>query len=142
MNSRDIQPFHTSEDYARALAVLQQNVPVTREYLFGIIGETATGRTVFFPSSFRKGYFDALLPLSSRPYYVFDLLIIGKLSDDTWVFPPSYNDGLQTGINDLKFAILAEGQKRLYRKLEEMEAQLKDLQEKPSKLSEDKEEKD
>lgn len=137
-----MQPLHANEDCERAIAVLRQNVPITNEYLFGIIGQTRNGRTVLFPDSFNKGYYDSLLPPSRRPYYVLDLVIIGELSDGTWVFPPSYNDGLQTSINDLKFAILAEGQKRLYRKLEEMEALLKDLQEKPSKLSENKEEKD
>ena len=88
----------------------------------------------------------------------FLFLLIGLLSDGNWVFLPSYRDGINDAKNELKFAILAEGQRRIlednkranseldkqritadeYRKeKDEMQRQLKEIQDRLSKIEHD-----
>ncbi len=110
-----------TEDYERALARLRQTSPITSRQLAGLVGQTQNGNAIFIPGSYERGYSDSLRPISQRPYYVVNFGIIGQLSDGRWVFPPSYDSGLNQGSTDLKFAILAEGQRRLVRQIAEFE---------------------
>lgn len=110
------------EDYRNAIARLREASPITNKQWLGLVGETMEGDTIFIPGSYEKGYSDSLLPPTQRPHYTWNLLIIGQLSDGTLVFPPSYDSGRSRGINDLKFAVLAEGERRLARKNQELEA--------------------
>ena len=133
-------------DLARAVINLQQQPPVSQKYMFGLVGQTTNGRTVPFPSSYEKGYFDALLPPSNRPVYILNLIIIGQLSNGSWVFPPSYDAGVQGGLQALKFAVLAEGERRLFNEMHSLrnshaseiamfEARIKELEAKLNSLT-------
>jgi chromosome segregation ATPase len=61
------------------------------------------------------------------------LLLVGLLSDGSWVFLPSYRDGINDAKNELKFAILAEGQRKIFednkRSNSDLEKQHKELEE-------------
>jgi hypothetical protein len=110
------------EDYENALAKIRNTKPVIRKQMLGLIGNGCDGSLIFIPGSYEKGYSDSLRRPGERPSYILNLGLIGKLSDGTWVFPPSYDAGLANGTNDLKFAILAEGEKRLMNQAQEFEA--------------------
>ena len=62
-----------------------------------------------------------------------DFLLVGLLSDGNWVFLPSYIDGINDAKNELKFAILAEVQRRIFednkRSNDEIGKQHKELEE-------------
>jgi hypothetical protein len=115
----NVQP--NSEDYERALARLRETPPVVSRHVLGLFGQTTNGSAVFIPDSYQRGYRDSLIPPGQRPHYVTNLGVIGQLSNGKWVFPPSYDHGLNQGSNDLKFAILAEGQRRLMQQIRELE---------------------
>jgi len=83
-----------------------------------LVGTTKYGQTVFFPDSYLKGYRNVLN--RNELWIRLDLFVIGQLSDGSWGFLPSYREGMTDGKNELRFAILAEGQRRLF---EEVEAQ-------------------
>src|SRR5580692_8451651 len=110
------------EDYNKALAELLGKSPVVGKQMLGLVGQKSSGGMVFFPGSYEKGYGDSLLPVMQRPYYTLNLGILGQLSDGSIVFPPSYDEGRNQGSNDMKFAILAEGEKRLFRQQQAFEA--------------------
>jgi len=116
----NVQP--NTDEFERALARVRATSPVASKHILGLVGQTPDGRAVFIPGSYEKGYQDSLLPPTQRPHYLTNLGIIGQLSNGIWVFPPSYNDGLSQGMNDLKFAILAEGQRRLIQQIRELES--------------------
>jgi len=77
--------------------------------------------------------------------------LIGQLSNRTWIFMPSYDRGLALGNerqNNLKFAILAEGERRLFQEVQsqrqsqaQLEAQLGDALAKIKELQEQNESK-
>lgn len=123
-------PSIVDDDYHRALAFLRSNSPITEEIFFRLVGRTINGGFVFLPQSYRKGYRDSLLPDGERPHYILNLVIIGQLTDGTLVFPPSYDEGLKAGLNDLRFAILAEGEKRLFQETHKLSRDNKELQKK------------
>ena len=109
------------DDYSRAIVELQGKSPVASKRMLGLVGEKSNGGLVFFPGSLEKGYRDYLLPVAQRPHYTLNLGIIGQLSDGSLVFPPSYDEGRNQGSNDMKFAILAEGERRLLRQQQEQQ---------------------
>ncbi len=115
-----LQP--SGEDYERALARLRETSPIASKQIFGLVGQTPNGNAIFIPGSYEKGYFDSLMPPAQRPRYTTNLGIIGQLSDERWVFPPSYDRGLDQGTSDLKFAILAEAERRLISQMQDLEA--------------------
>ena len=123
-----------SSDYDHALQNLRRVNPIASEQFLGLTGTTRDGRFVFVPSSYRMGYQNATLPAAQRPNYTLNLGIIGQLSDGHWVFPPTYDAGLRDGSNDLRFAVLAEGEKRLFdenqglhQEIEELRSKIQDL---------------
>jgi len=87
--------------------------PVTYHYYFNLImGRTKEGNVCYFPESYRKGYQDFL---DGRKLLVeLELLAMGQSSSGDWVFLPSYFQGVDAARNELKFALLAEGQRRLF----------------------------
>lgn len=113
---------------------LREVSPIASRQLLGLVGQTQDGSTVFLPGSYEKGYADSLLPPGLRPYYTWNLLVIGQLSDGTFVFPPSYESGRNHGRNDLRFAILAEGEKRLARDNQDLRNNLDQLRDEISRL--------
>lgn len=115
-----LQPY--SEDYEKALATLRQSPAIVSKQLLGIVGQTPDGNTIFIPGSYEKGFADALVPQAQRRQYVMNLGVIGQLSDGQWVFPPSYDRGLRQGTDELRFAVLAEGERRLMRQVQELES--------------------
>jgi hypothetical protein len=87
--------------------------PVT--YLFHsnpLIGKTKEGSLCYFPESYRKGYHDFLD--GQKLLIELELFAIGQSSDGIWVFLPSYFQGVDAARNELKFSLLAEGQRRLF----------------------------
>jgi hypothetical protein len=134
----------TPEDYNNAISKLRATLPVANKEWLGLIGRTSNGETIFLPGSYEKGYTDSLLPSSQRPDYAWNLLFIGQLSDGSIVFPPSYDNGRSHGMNDLRFALLAEGEIRLARETHQIKddlaranATLAKLQEELSRLKAD-----
>jgi hypothetical protein len=76
------------------------------------MGKTKEGNVCYFPESYRKGYQDFL---DGRKLLIeLELLAIGQSSGGDWVFLPSYFQGIEAARNELKFALLAEGQRRLF----------------------------
>ena len=126
------------DDYNNALAKLRQKSPIVHKQFLDLLGQTSEGNTVFLPGSYEKGYRNSLFPTEQRPYYVLNLGIIGQLSDGTWVFPPSYDNGLNRGSNDLRFSVLAEGELRLMHRSQELEAALARMQEEVNRLKKEK----
>jgi hypothetical protein len=113
--------------YRQVIAYLRESSPIVEERLGGLVGQTSNRKVIFVPGSYRKGYFDSLLPSGERPQYTFNLGIVGQLSDGTWVFPPSYDSGLAEGSDNLRFAVLAEGEKRLFERNRTLQSQQDEL---------------
>jgi hypothetical protein len=128
-----LAPTHP-EDYRNAIAKLSEVSPIASKQYLGLVGQTQDGNMVFIPGSYEKGYADSLLPPGLRPYYTWNLLVVGQLSDGTFVFPPSYESGLNHGRNDLRFAILAEGEKRLARENQDLWNSLDQLRDEIARL--------
>lgn len=87
--------------------------PVTYHYYFNpFMGKTKEGSVCYFPESYREGYQDFL---DGRKLLIeLELLAIGQSSSGEWVFLPSYFQGADAAKNELRFALLAEGQRRLF----------------------------
>jgi hypothetical protein len=113
--------------YRQVVTYLRESSPVIQESLLGLVGQTSSGKIIFIPGSYRKGYLDSLRPSGERPQYTVNLGIVGQLSDGTWVFPPSYDGGLVDGSNSLRFAVLAEGEKRLFEQNRTLQSQQDEL---------------
>ena len=66
----------------------------------------------YFPESYRKGYQDFL---DGRKLLLeLEMLAVGQTSGGDWVFLPSYFQGVDAAKNELRFALLAESQRRLF----------------------------
>ncbi|MGA7370575.1 MAG: hypothetical protein WBX01_15715 [Nitrososphaeraceae archaeon] len=87
--------------------------PITYHYYFNFfLGKTKEGTICYFPESYRKGYKDFL---DGRKLLIeLELFAIGQSTGGDWVFLPSYFQGVDAARNELKFALLAEGQRRLF----------------------------
>ena len=135
MNENRLLPLTQRREYLERVSSIRVHNPVPSDFL-GMAGYSDNGQLVLIPGSFREGYRDALTPPSQRRYLTVNLFIIGWLSDGTMVFPPSYWRGFNYGVrqaNEVKFAVLAEGERRLFEdnqelgwKLERTETQLKE----------------
>ena len=92
---------------------LKKMNPITYHYYFNpSMGKTKEGSVCYFPESYREGYQDFL---DGRKLLIeLELLAIGQTSGGDWVFLPSYFQGIDAARNELKFALLAEGQRRLF----------------------------
>lgn len=92
---------------------LKKMNPITYHYYFNpFMGKTKEGSVCYFPESYREGYQDFL---DGRKLLIeLELLAIGQSSGGDWVFLPSYFQGIDAARNELKFALLAEGQRRLF----------------------------
>jgi len=87
--------------------------PIAYHYYFNLfMGKTKEGTLCYFPESYRKGYQDFL---DGRKLLIeLELFAIGQSSGGDWVFLPSYFQGVNAARNELKFALLGEGQRRLF----------------------------
>jgi hypothetical protein len=86
--------------------------PVTYHYYSNpLLGKTKEGNLCYFPESYRKGYHDFLD--GQKLLIELELFAIGQSTDGIWVFLPSYFQGVDAARNELKFALLAEDQRRL-----------------------------
>lgn len=87
--------------------------PIAYHYYFNLfMGKTKEGTVCYFPDSYRKGYQDFL---DGRNLLIeLELFAIGQSTNGDWVFLPSYYQGVDTARNELKFALLAEGQRRFF----------------------------
>lgn len=87
--------------------------PIAYHYYFNLfMGKTKEGTVCYFPDSYRKGYQDFL---DGRKLLIeLELFAVGQSANGDWVFLPSYYQGVDAARNELKFALLAEGQRRLF----------------------------
>ena len=87
--------------------------PIAYHYYFNLfMGKTKEGTLCYFPESYKKGYQDFL---DGRKMLIeLELFAIGQSSGGDWVFLPSYFQGVNAARNELKFALLGEGQRRLF----------------------------
>jgi hypothetical protein len=87
--------------------------PISYHYFFNFfIGKTKDGHICYFPESYRKGYLDFLDDKDLR--IGLELYAMGQTSTGEWVYLPSYFQGVYAAKNELRFALLAEGQRRLF----------------------------
>jgi hypothetical protein len=107
-------PTHISHPEQQVIIKSLKDVdPISYHYYFNFfIGKTRDGYICYYPESFRKGYLDFLddKELSLE----LELYAIGQTSTGEWVYLPSYFQGVYAAKNDLRFALLAEGQRRLF----------------------------
>ena len=105
--------IYSSPDYTNAVAKLYDIDPISKGSNFFFGRKKDDGQIIYFPESYRIGYKNFLNGNQVWVRMDFLFLLIGLLSDGNWVFLPSYRDGINDAKNELKFAILAEGQRRI-----------------------------
>jgi hypothetical protein len=87
--------------------------PIVYQYYFNIfLGKTKEGSVCYFPDSYRKGYQDFLD--GQKLVLELELFAVGQSENGDWVFLPSYLQGVNAARNELKIALLAEMQRRLF----------------------------
>ena len=106
--------IYSSPDYTNAVAKLYDIDPISKGSNFFFGRKKDDGQIIYFPESYRIGYKNFLNGNQVWVQMDFLFLLIGLLSDGNWVFLPSYRDGINDAKNQLKFAILAEGQRRIF----------------------------
>lgn len=125
--------IYSSSDYTNAVAKLYDIDPISKGSNFFFARKKDDGQIIYFPESYRIGYKNFLNGNQVWVQMDFLFLLIGQLSDGNWVFLPSYRDGINDAKNQLKFAILAEGQRRIFednkRANSELDKQHKELEE-------------
>ena len=125
--------IYSSPDYTNAVAKLYDIDPISKGSNFFFGRKKDDGQIIYFPESYRIGYKNFLNGNQVWVRMDFLFLLIGLLSDGNWVFLPSYRDGINDAKNELKFAILAEGQRRIFednkRANNELDKQHKQLEE-------------
>ena len=125
--------IYSSPDYTNAVAKLYDIDPISKGSNFFFGRKKDDGQIIYFPESYRIGYKNFLDGNQVWVQMDFLFLLIGLLSDGNWVFLPSYRDGINDAKNELKFAILAEGQRRIFednkRANSELDKQHKELEE-------------
>lgn len=125
--------IYSSSDYTNAVAKLYDIDPISKGSNFFFARKKDDGQIIYFPESYRIGYKNFLNGNQVWVQMDFLFLLIGLLSDGNWVFLPSYRDGINDAKNQLKFAILAEGQRRIFednkRANSELDKQHKELEE-------------
>jgi hypothetical protein len=105
--------IYSSTDYTNAVEKLYNIDPIAKGSNFFFGRKKDDGQIIYFPESYRIGYKNFLN--QNQVWVQMDfLLVVGLLSDGNWVFLPSYRDGINDAKNELKFAILAEGQRRIF----------------------------
>ena len=125
--------IYSSPDYTNAVAKLYDIDPISKGSNFFFGRKKDDGQIIYFPESYRIGYKNFLNGNQVWVQMDFLFLLIGQLSDGNWVFLPSYRDGINDAKNQLKFAILAEGQRTIFednkRANSELDKQRKELEE-------------
>lgn len=132
-----LSPTERQEYLSRVQALYQQNIVPTRGFL-NLYGYTESNEFVLAPDSYAVGYRHGLNPYAPHPTITLNLFgLFGQLTDKTWIFLPSYTRGFSYGQskqNDLKFAILAEGERRLFQANADAQKNIHDLTKKVSEL--------
>jgi hypothetical protein len=92
---------------------LKNTDPIMYHYYFNLfVGKTKEGTICYFPESYKKGYQDFLD--GQKLLIELESFAMGQSSSGDWVFLPSYFQGVDAARNELKFVLLAEGQRRLF----------------------------
>jgi hypothetical protein len=125
--------IYSLPDYTNAVAKLYDIDPISKGSNFYFGRKKDDGQIIYFPESYRIGYKNFLNGNQVWIKMDFLFLFISLLSDGNWVFLPSYRDGINDARNELKFAMLAEGQRRIFednkRANNELDKQHKELEE-------------
>jgi hypothetical protein len=103
--------YYSTDQQNDVKAALKDIDPILPGYTF-FVGRTKYRRIIYFPQSYKIGFRNFLE--GNPPRIQIDLSTIGQLSNGQWVFLPSYIDGINDAENEFKFALLAEGQRRLF----------------------------
>jgi hypothetical protein len=104
--------IYSSSDYTNAVEKLYNIDPIAKGSNFFFGRKKDDGQIIYFPESYRIAYKNFLN--QNQVWVQMDFLLVGLLSDGNWVFLPSYIDGINDAKNELKFAILAEVQRRVF----------------------------
>ena len=130
---KDVNDIYSSPDYTNVVAKLYDIDPISKGSNFFFGRKKDDGQIIYFPESYRIGYKNFLNGNQVWVQMNFPFLLLGLLSDGNWVFLPSYRDGMNDAKNELKFATLAEGQRRTFednkRANSELDKQHKELEE-------------
>jgi hypothetical protein len=103
--------YYSTDQQNDIKAALKDIDPILPGSTF-FIGRTKYRRIIYFPQSYKIGFRNFL---DGNPLRIqIDLFTTGQLSNGQWVFLPSYIDGINDAENEFKFALLAEGQSRLF----------------------------
>jgi hypothetical protein len=103
--------YYSTDQQNDIKAALKDIDPILPGSTF-FIGRTKYRRIIYFPQSYKIGFRNFL---DGNPLRIqIDLFTTGQLSNGQWVFLPSYIDGINDAENEFKFALLAEGQRRLF----------------------------
>ena len=125
--------IYSSPDYTNAVAKLYDIDHISKGSNYFLGRKKDDGQIIYFPESYTIGYKNFLNGSQVWVQMDFLFLLTGLLSDGNWVFLPSYRDGINDAKNELKFAILAEGQRRIFednrRANSELDKQHKELEE-------------
>ena len=130
---KDGSDIYSSPDYTNAVAKLYDIDHISKGSNYFLGRKKNDGQIIYFPESYTIGYKNFLNGNQVWVQMDFLFLLTGLLSDGNWVFLPSYRDGINDAKNELKFAILAEGQRRIFednkRANSELDKQHKELEE-------------
>ena len=130
---KDASDIYSSPDYTNAVAKLYDIDHISKGSNYFLGRKKDDGQIIYFPESYTIGYKNFLNGSQVWVQMDFLFLLTGLLSDGNWVFLPSYRDGINDAKNELKFAILAEGQRRIFednrRANSELDKQHKELEE-------------
>jgi hypothetical protein len=112
---------YTQDDYQKALTKLRQVSPIQPGH-GKLNGYSQDGQLVWFPGSYLAGYSTILHNRSLT--IVTDIFgIVGQLSDGTWAYLPSFRDGREKALNDLRMAAMAQAHIRTFQEIEQMKKQ-------------------
>lgn len=117
---------YRQDDYNKALAKLRQISPLQPGYGV-LVGYSQEGRTIWFPRSYLAGYMSILN--NTQLTITTDWGVVGQLSDGSWAFLPSFKDGREKALHDLRMAAMAQAHLRTFEEIETMKKERREERE-------------
>ena len=126
------------EDNKTELAIQQlrnRNI-IADKGLFGLVGTTNDGLTIWFPDSLQRGWRDELTPIHQRPRMEFEIFgLVGYFSDGHWNYLPRYNQGRELA-REAKMYLIAEETKKNRKENAELKKDIESLKDELKRLKE------
>lgn len=120
------------------LAVQQlrdRNIIASKE-VFGLVGTTVDGLTIWFPDSLQRGWRDELTPINERPCMLWEILgLVGYFSDGNLNYLPRYNQGREIA-REAKMYLIAEQTRKITQENMELKSDVKNLKDELNRLKE------